>query len=233
MQVSSLNLVLKTQKLILLSLNLSSGSGNNEILFSNCLPPTAFAPSGTTASTGVRSDPSLCLDLGLSLHGVCQYGTDEGQNGGEGTSLFCGDALQKFQDNLNKPSFPAFTVANPYSGLDLNHSPGFKETISLGSFPIAPCPCLGQDEGCWYKMKNYSTFEEGKGQYSLDALGNSGMMRASKRPKTISNLPVEIEKSQNKELPLFKDTKKPFSGLGISFDAEQGGLADIDLYLHL
>ncbi|XP_031247451.1 uncharacterized protein LOC116105171 [Pistacia vera] len=188
-----------------------------------------FAPSGSTAATGVPLDPSLCL----GMPGVRQFGTGEDRTPRDGMTFLHGDALQNFEHNLSKPSFPASNVANPHSGLDLNQSPGFKDTSAVGSFIMDPYPCLGHDEGCRNKMKNLFTCEEGKRQYSVDSLGNTDLVKSSKRPKIVSNLPVETEKFQNKEPLLFKDVEKPFTALGISINAEPEVPADLDLSLHL
>ncbi|KAJ0017099.1 hypothetical protein Pint_09955 [Pistacia integerrima] len=187
----------KIKTLFILSPNLSSGCGLNEIHLLNCLPSTAFAPSGSTAATGVPLDPSLCL----GMPGVRQFGTGDDRT--------------------------------PRDGLDLNQSPGFKDTSAVGSFIMDPYPCLGHDEGCRNKMKNLFTCEEGKRQYSVDSLGNTDLVKSSKRPKIVSNLPVETEKFQNKEPLLFKDVEKPFTALGISINAEPEVPADLDLSLHL
>ncbi|XP_044460873.1 uncharacterized protein LOC123192401 [Mangifera indica] len=182
-----------------------------------------FVPSGSTAATGVPLDPSTCLGMPT----VSQVHTGGDRTHPDGLTFFFGDALQNFEHNLSKPSSSASTVAKSRLYFDLNQSPGVNETSAASSFFMDPYQCLGRDEGCHNKI------EEVKRQHSLDSLGTADLIKASKRPKFVSNLPAEIEKFQNKEPRLFKDVEKPFTGRGISIDAEQEVPAELDLSLHL
>ncbi|KAL5771955.1 hypothetical protein ACOSQ2_011879 [Xanthoceras sorbifolium] len=206
-----------------MSPNLLSARDCNEFHCFNHLTSTAFAPSGSTAATCSPSDPELFLDS----NGVCQFNTDEKRTCRDGRPLYCGDALTNSQLDFSIP------VPGPSLGLDLNKSPGLEETNTVGFSPLDPCPFSGWGEGCQSKIRSSATCEEHKALYSVDALADTNIMRASKRSKTVSHLPVKIAKSQIKEPPLFKDVENPFSKLRISFDAEQEGPADIDLSLHL
>ncbi|XP_044496910.1 uncharacterized protein LOC123219185 [Mangifera indica] len=190
-----------------------------------------FAPSGSNAAAAAPLDPSLCLGLPR----VYQFSTGGDQPLGDGMPMpfFYGGGLQSFDHNLSKSSFPASTVSKAHSSLDLNQLPGFKETTAVGSFFVDPSPCLGHDESGCNKMKSFVSRVEGKRQHSLDSLGNTDLVKASKRPKIDSNLPMEIENIRNKKPLLMKKVEEPFPGLGISITAEQEVPADLDLSLHL
>lgn len=212
----SLNTVVKSPKLnFLMSQNFFHGICSIELHFSNCLLSTAFAP------------------LSVGLNRVYQLNNDEGQTYQDGKPLFYSGALQNSLHNLCKPSFTLSTITNPYPFSGSNQSPGLKGTAFASSSFTDPYPRSAQAESCLYKTDGFLTCEEGKRMYPVDGLGNSDVMKASKRPKTVSNLPAESEKSQHKELPLVKDLENPFCSLAISCDAEQEVPADIDLSLHL
>ncbi|KAJ4703873.1 TFIIH C1-like domain containing protein [Melia azedarach] len=171
--------------------------------------------------------------LSVGLNRVYQLNNDEGRTYQDGKPLFYSGALQNSLHNLCKPSFTLSTITNPYPFSGSNQSPGLKGTAFASSSFTDPYPRSAQAESCLYKTDGFLTCEEGKRMYPVDGLGNSDVMKASKRPKTVSNLPAESEKSQHKELPLVKDLENPFCSLAISCDAEQEVPADIDLSLHL
>lgn len=215
-----------------MSPTLPSSTCGAEIHHSNTLSSAVFPPSGNTAATSFPIGPSLYL----SSYGICQFNTDQLRTFRDGMPFYSSrDAFPDFQHhNLSsKLSYPAYSISDPDSGLGSNQLHGLKEPNTVSSLPLSHGQYSGQTGVGQYNKSSMSTCEGGKKRCLGEVLGNADMMNTSKRPQISPNLSAGIEKSQKKELLLFKDVEDSFSGLGISFDVKGEGEADLDLSLHL
>ncbi|PON72641.1 TFIIH C1-like domain containing protein [Parasponia andersonii] len=192
----------------------------------NPFSPAASASAGCITVGSIPADRSFLLGSDM----ICQFNTDQSRAFRDGDQ-FSENAVPDFQfQNPGNLCCPAFAAVIPDPHLGSNQLPAFKAPSSV--VPLIPYQhqFSGREDFGQYDKNRILTRDGAKRR----CLGEAPRVRVPiKRPKINCNQTLETEKPQKKELLLFKDVEKSFSGLEISFDANEELRTDLDLSLHL